>query len=63
MIFCLERWSAKSLGKAVKQRRDAITDNVYRVVSEVVYMNKVRNEGIQFVMNFTDDDLDREAAR
>lgn len=48
--------------KAVKQRRDAIADHVYRAVSDVVHMNKVHNEEIQFVMDFTDDYLDRKAA-
>jgi hypothetical protein len=48
--------------KAVKQRRDAIADDVYRAVSDVVHMNKQHNENIQFVMDFTDDYLDRKAA-
>lgn len=48
--------------KAVKQRRDAIADAVYRAVSDVVHMNKVHNESTQFVMDFTDDYLDRKAA-
>lgn len=48
--------------KAVKQRRDAIADDVYRAVSDVVHMNKVHSESIQFVMDFTDDYLDRRAA-
>ncbi len=48
--------------KAVKQRRDGIADDVYRAVSDVTHMNKVHNEDIQFVMDFTDDYLDRKAA-
>lgn len=48
--------------KAVKQRRDAIADDVYRAVSDVVHMNKTHNEEIQFVMDFSDDYLDRKAA-
>lgn len=48
--------------KAVKQRRDGIADDVYRAVSDVVHMNKVHSEDIQFVMDFIDDYLDRKAA-
>lgn len=48
--------------KAVKQRRDGIADDVYRAVSDVTHMNKAHNEDIQFVMDFTDDYLDRKAA-
>lgn len=48
--------------QASKQRRDGIADDIYRAVSDVVHMNKVHNEEIQFVMDFTDDYLDRKAA-
>lgn len=48
--------------KAVKQRRDGIADDVYRAVSDVVHMNKVHHEDIQFVMDFSEDYLDRKAA-
>ena len=48
--------------KAAKQRRDAIADDVYRAVSDVVHMNRVHNEDIQFVMDFSEDYLDRKAA-
>lgn len=48
--------------KAVKQRRDGIADDVYRAVSDVIHMNKVHNEDIQFVMDFSEDYLDRKAA-
>ena len=48
--------------KAVKQRRDGIADDVYRAVSDVVHMNKVHNEDIHFVMDFSEDYLDRKAA-
>lgn len=48
--------------KAIKQRRDAIADDVYRAVSDVVHMNKVHKEENQFVMDFSEDYLERKAA-
>lgn len=48
--------------RAIKQRRDGIADDVYRAVSDVVHMNKVHGEDNQFVMDFSEDYLDRKAA-
>ena len=48
--------------RAVKQRRDGIADDVYRAMSDVVHMNKVHDEDTQFVMDFSEDYLDRKAA-
>ena len=48
--------------KAVKQRRDGIADDVYRAMCDVVHMNKQHNEDTQFVLDFSDDYLDRKAA-
>lgn len=48
--------------KAVKQRRDGIADDVYRAMCDVVHMNKQHNEETQFVMDFSEDYLDRKAA-
>lgn len=47
--------------KAVKQRRDGIADDVYRAMCDVVHMNKQHNEVTQFVMDFSEDYLDRKA--
>ena len=48
--------------KAAKQRRDGIFDDIYRAASDIVHMNKVHNENVQFVMDFSEDYLDRKAA-
>jgi len=48
--------------KAVKQRRDGIADDVYRAMCDVVHMNTQHSENTQFVMDFSEDYLDRKAA-
>ncbi len=43
--------------KAVKQRRDAIANDVYRAMSDVAHMNFAypNDDQIQFELNFTED--------
>ena len=47
--------------KAGKQRRDGILDDIYCAVPDIAHMNKVHNENVQFVMDFSEDYLDRKA--
>ena len=47
--------------KAIKQRRDAIANDVYRAKRDCDHMNAVHRESNQFVLNFTDDCAEREA--
>jgi hypothetical protein len=48
--------------KAVRQRRDGIANDVYRAMCDVDHMNKRHSEHIQFVMDFSEDYLERKAA-
>lgn len=47
--------------KAIKQRRDAIANDVYRAKRDRDHMNAVHSEDNQFVLDFTDDCAEREA--
>lgn len=49
--------------KATKQRREAIANDVYRAVSDVVHMNFAypSDEPIQFELDFTEDYEERKA--
>jgi hypothetical protein len=49
--------------KAVRQRRDAIANDVYRAMSDVEHMNFAypRDEQIQFDLDFTEDYEERKA--
>ncbi|UFZ02145.1 hypothetical protein LQG66_22930 [Bradyrhizobium ontarionense] len=48
--------------KAVRQRRDAIVNDVYRAMSDVDHMNfAYPHDEIQFEMNFTEDYEERKA--
>lgn len=49
--------------KAVRQRRDAIANDVYRAMSDVEHMNFAypHDEPIQFEMDFTEDYEERKA--
>lgn len=50
--------------KAVKQRRDAIANDVYRAACDVEHMNYAHqsDDPIQFVMDFSEDCAERRAA-
>lgn len=47
--------------KAIKQRRDAIANDVYRAKRDCDHMNMVHEESNQFVLDFSDDCAEREA--
>lgn len=54
--------SPRLRSKAIKQRRDAIANDVYRAKSDCDHMNEAHGESNQFVLDFTDDCMEKEAA-
>lgn len=64
LVFDIDKNGTPQLRrKAVRQRRDAIANDVYRAMSDVEHMNFAypRDERIQFEMNFTEDYEERKA--
>lgn len=47
--------------KAIKQRRDAIANDVYRAKRDCDHMNSVHGEDNQMVLDFNDDCAEKEA--
>ena len=54
--------SPRLRAKAIKQRRDAIANDVYRAKCDRDHMNKRHGENHQFILDFTDDCMEKEAA-
>ena len=54
--------SPRLRSKAIKQRRDGIASDVYRAKCDCDHMNKHHGEQHQFVLDFTDDCMEKEAA-
>lgn len=49
-------------GKAIRQRRDGIANDVYRAKCDVDHMNERHGESHQFEMDFAEDFAERRAA-
>ena len=54
--------SPRLRAKAIKQRRDAIANDVYRAQCDSDHMNKRHGENNLFIPDFTDDCLEKRAA-
>lgn len=64
LVFDIDKNGTPQLRqKAVKQRRDAIANDVYRAMSDVAHMNFAypSDEPIQFELDFTEDYEERKA--
>ncbi len=48
--------------KSVRQRREAIANDIYRAKNDAEHMNIVHKENIQFILDFNDDYEERKAS-